>query len=222
MTHVKVCGVTRVEDALEAAELGASAIGLIFWPHTPRVVDERVAAEIVGSVPQSIACIGVFVNQPSDWVCGVAERVGLSAVQLHGEETPAYWSEMNRPVIKACAMRENDAASADMSESVLLLLDVHDPVRRGGTGQTVDWQLAARIARRRPTILSGGLQPSNVRDAIRTVAPYAVDVASGVEKSPGVKDPDKLRAFFDAVGVNAASSPMEPFLSPIVHPKAAS
>ena len=118
-------------------------------------------------------------------------------------------------------MLGEDATSV-LPASALLLLDVHDPVRRGGTGQTVDWQLAARVARQRPTILSGGLQPANVRDAIRTVAPYAVDVASGVEKSPGVKDPGKLRAFFDAVGVDPASRPVEPFLSPIVHPKAAS
>lgn len=200
-TRVKVCGITRPADAVLAASLGASAVGLIFWHGSPRAVDRARAREIVLALPPFIGCVGVFVNQPMDDVLATAEVVGLTAVQLHGDETPGWYANLPRRVIKAVPVHgaNAEAAVAEVPRSATVLLDAHDPARRGGTGRTIDWSVAAAIARSRPVILSGGLGPQNVADAVRAVDPYAVDVSSGVESSPGQKDPAKLRALFAAL-----------------------
>ena len=199
--RVKVCGVTRPEDAVLAASLGASAIGLVFWPGSPRVVDRARARDIVLALPPFVAGVGVFVNQPMDDVLAVADIVGLTAIQLHGDEVPETYARLPRRVIKAVPVRDASAAGAARAvpASATVLLDAHDPVRRGGTGSTVDWSIAAAIARQRPVILSGGLTPANVAAAARAVAPYAIDVSSGVESSPGRKDEARLRALFAAL-----------------------
>jgi phosphoribosylanthranilate isomerase len=199
--RVKVCGIRRAEDALLAVELGASAIGLIFWPQSARAIDTDTAAAIVRALPPFVTSVGVFVNQPREEVLKIADAVRLGAVQLHGDEPPAWYASFPRQVIKSVPVGDGfevDALHA-IPANATVLLDAHDPVRRGGTGRVIDWSLAAAAARTRPVILSGGLTPENVRAAATTVQPYAVDVASGVESSPGVKDHAKLRAFFDAL-----------------------
>ncbi len=201
MIAVKICGVTRPDDAQLAAELGASAVGMIFWPGSPRAVDLPRGRDIVAAVPPFVTTVGVFVDQPIEDVAGIANDVGLGAIQLHGTEDAGAYVSAGRRLIKAVpihdASNERDADAVPASATVLL--DAHDPVKRGGTGRPIDWTIAAAIARRRPIILSGGLTADNVAAAVRAVKPYAVDVASGVESSPGRKDPAKLRGFFDAL-----------------------
>ena len=198
---VKICGITRREDAEAAIELGANALGFVFWPRSPRYVDPEQARSILGALPPFITTVGVFVDQTARLINGVSARVGLSAVQLHGDEPVAMVDDIERPVIKALAMSDElDADDADAwPERVRLLLDVHDPVQRGGTGRTIDWGRAAGLAKRRPVLLAGGLRPENVADAVRTVRPYGIDVSSGVESAPGVKDRALLSALFRAI-----------------------
>jgi len=200
---VKICGVTRASDAQLAAALGASAIGFIFWPQSPRFVEPDVAREIVAGLPPGVVPVGVFVDQPASQVRDIATRVGLGAVQLHGHESVEYAAALREPVIKAVSVREGfTAAALDVIPAAMtVLLDAHDPVTRGGTGRTIDWTLATAAAARRPLMLSGGLNPDNVRDAVRAVRPYGIDLSSGVESSPGVKDHDRLRALFDALDI---------------------
>ena len=198
---VKVCGLTRVSDAALASELGAYAVGLVFWERSPRAIVPAQAAEIVATLPAAVTAFGVFVNATAGWVCEVVDHVGLGGVQLHGEETPEYCMKMSVPVMKAVSV----GTASDVETALLLpdnvtpLIDVHDPVRRGGTGRTVEWTAAATVAKSRQTFLAGGLGPENVAEAIRAVRPYGVDASSGLETSPGVKDPERLRAFFAAV-----------------------
>jgi len=201
MTWVKICGITRPEDAVAAADLGAVAIGLVFWPESPRSVDRARAREIVAALPPFIAAVGVFVNQTEEAV-DIARDVGLSAVQFHGDESPSSYRGFPVQVIKAITVRDASALeeAGVVPDEATVLLDAHDRVKRGGTGRVIDWEIAAMVARTRRTILSGGLTPANVAEAISVVRPYAVDVSSGVESSPGVKDRTKLRALFDAIG----------------------
>jgi phosphoribosylanthranilate isomerase len=199
MTRVKVCGITDVDDALMAVQFGASAIGMLFWPKSPRAIDRATAREIVTALPPFVEAVGVFVNQPD--ADAIAGEVGLHAVQLHGDEPIGHYARYLHRVIKAVTVGAHGARDQArlVPAGVDVLLDAHDPVRRGGTGTTIDWSLAAAIAAERPVILSGGLNASNVAEAIRAVRPAAVDVSSGVEKSPGRKDRERLRAFFDAI-----------------------
>jgi phosphoribosylanthranilate isomerase len=203
MTRVKVCGIRRVEDALLAAELGAYALGFVFWPSSPRFLDPEDARPIVAAVPPFVTTVGVFVDQPEAYVSSVARLLNLGAVQLHGQEPPESYAHSTVRVIKAVAVtdgRDCVPAVSAVPARATVLLDAHDPVKRGGTGRTIDWGQAAAAAKVRPIILSGGLNADNIRDAVDTVRPYAVDVSSGVESSPGVKDPIRLRAFFAALG----------------------
>ena len=196
---VKICGVTTAEDARAAAECGASAVGFVFWPESPRYLAPDRARAIVAALPSSVAAVGVFVNQPASHVKAVADLARLAAVQLHGDETPAFAAEMTRPVIRAVSVEGDGVAVAEWPESVMLLVDVKDPVRRGGTGIRTDWLAAAAVARRRRLLLAGGLTPENVAEAIAQVRPYGIDVSSGVEVRPGVKDHGRLKALFDAI-----------------------
>ena len=194
---VKICGITRAEDAVAAVDAGASAIGFIFWPDSPRFVDPFRARAIAAQLPPFVTAVGVFVNQPTDYVNGVASLVRLGAVQLHGDESIEDAAAVHAPIIKA--MRIGGGGIATWPSSSLVLLDVHDPVRRGGTGRTIDWTAAADIASRRTILLAGGLTPDNVADAIARVRPFGIDVSSGVERAPGIKDHQRLRALFEAV-----------------------
>jgi phosphoribosylanthranilate isomerase len=199
--RVKICGLTRRADAELAVDAGATAIGLVFWPGSPRAVTIDAAARIAAAVPESVERVGVFVNATAPDIQRVLDGVPLSAVQLHGDERPQSVGGIPRPVIKAVSLASGtaeDVASAWPRE-VALLVDVDDPVRRGGTGRLASWERAAALARLRPIILSGGLRAENVAEAIATVRPWGVDVSSGVESAPGLKDAARLRAFFAAV-----------------------
>jgi phosphoribosylanthranilate isomerase len=202
VTRVKICGIRRVEDALLAAELGASAVGFVFWPASPRFVEPECAARIVDALPPFVTSVGVFVDQTPAYVSEVARRLKLGAVQLHGRERLDAFADVPVHIIKAVAVGEDGAAEREIEllpSRVAVLLDAHDPIKRGGTGRTIEWTRAAAIARRRSVVLSGGLTADNVREAAATVRPGAIDVSSGVEAEPGVKDPAKLRAFFAAL-----------------------
>jgi len=199
---VKICGITRLEDAQAAVAAGASALGFVFWPKSPRRVDAGVARDIVATLPPSVTAIGVFVDQPADEVNAIVATVGLGAVQLHGNETAAYVQTMTRPVVKAVALETDGDGTPDVDSwpsDVTVLLDVHDPVKKGGTGRTIDWNAASGIAKRRDIILAGGLTPENVGEAIARVRPYGIDVSSGVEEKPGIKDHERIKALFEAV-----------------------
>lgn len=201
ITRVKVCGICRAEDAEQAIALGASAIGFVFWPHSPRYCEPERARAIAAGLPAHVIAVGVFVDQPVEHLIEIAELVPLGALQLHGHEAVADFDRVRQPLIKAVPVTSVfEPAEVDaLPVEVTVLLDAHDPVRRGGTGRTIDWTMAAQVAARRRTILSGGLNATNVRDAIAQVHPHMVDVSSGVEAAPGRKDPDKLEAFFAAV-----------------------
>jgi phosphoribosylanthranilate isomerase len=203
VTRVKVCGITRPEDAELAVELGAWALGFILWPSSPRAADPAVAAGIAAALRRRVALVGVFVNPTLDEVAHAAEALHLSHVQLHGDEGPSFCAEAGRrsgaKVIKAVRI----ASAADFQDlerfhTDLHLLDAAARGFRGGSGATWDWTLANRRRRKVPVILSGGLTAENVAEGIAVVDPDAVDVASGVEAAPGIKDPDKLAAFMDA------------------------
>jgi phosphoribosylanthranilate isomerase len=197
---VKICGITRKEDALVAAELGANALGFVFWPGSPRCVDPGAARAIVRALPEKVVAVGVFVDQPAEQVEAISREVGLGAVQLHGSETAEYCAGLTLPVIKAMAAGASfcPATIARWPASVMVLLDADDPDKKGGTGMAADWKAAAEVAGARRIILAGGLTPDTVADAIRFVRPFGVDVSSGVESRPGIKDPGRLRRFLDA------------------------
>jgi phosphoribosylanthranilate isomerase len=192
---VKICGITRLEDALAAADAGASAIGFVFWPNSPRFIDPYRARAIVRRLPPFVTPVGLFVDQPQEFIAGVSSLVRLGAVQLHGDETPAFASAIALPVIKALPVE----GARDWPAGATLLLDAHDPARRGGTGRTIDWHAAAAVAAERRVLLAGGLTPENVADAIARVRPFGIDVSSGVERAPGVKDRHRITALFEAV-----------------------
>jgi phosphoribosylanthranilate isomerase len=199
--RVKVCGITRREDAVLAVELGAAALGFVFWPRSPRAVSAATVHQITDGLPPFVSRVGVFVNESQAAILATATEAGLTCIQLHGDEDASAYVDMPLPVIKALPVGEGFSLSAvqDLPSRVTVLLDAHDPARRGGTGRVIEWTVAATAARLRPVILSGGLNPENVRSATAAVHPYAVDVSSGVEAAPGIKDETKLRAFFAAL-----------------------
>lgn len=197
---VKICGITQIPDAQAAMTAGARALGFVFWPMSPRHVDVDIARSIVSIMLPSISAVGVFVDQPAEEVNEIAERVRLDFVQLHGNESLEYVESMRRPVIKALAVGGDvRPVPRKWPDSVRILLDVHDPVRRGGTGKTIDWVAASGMAEQREVILAGGLTPENVADAIARVRPWGIDVSSGVESAPGIKDHKRIKALFEAV-----------------------
>lgn len=193
----KICGITRLTDALHAVQHGATAVGFVFWPKSPRHVSPEKAAEIIGELPDTVTTVGVFVNQPVDEIAHAAAAAGITVIQLHGDEPPAYASAFAWPVWRAVSLHAMNGTLADWPADTTVLLDAHDPVRRGGTGSRIDWAAAADIATRRRVVLAGGLTPENVQDAIETVRPFGVDVSSGVEEAPGVKDLDKMARFLE-------------------------
>ena len=192
---VKICGITRLVDALHACRQGATALGFVFWPRSPRAVSPDRASEIIAALPANVTTVGVFVNEGLEGIRRVISTTGIGAVQLHGEETPQDSEGVDRPILKSVTLDQAVEASHTWPSDAILLLDASDPVRRGGTGVAIDWARAAQVARHRSIVLAGGLTPQNVEDAIRTVRPYGVDVSSGVESAPGIKDFDKVSLF---------------------------
>ena len=212
---VKICGNTSLEDAERAADLGAWALGLIFYQRSRRRCGVDEAVQIAAALRRRVELCGVFVNASLDRVTSVADQVGLTMLQLHGDEGPAYCAEAARRtgtrVIKAARMRSRaDLQALDAFHTDFHLLDSRPAGPRALPGQPFDWSLAAGHRGRAPLILSGGLVAGNVAEAISRVRPYAVDVASGVEAAPGRKDPARLEAFFAAVAGDAASAEAEP------------
>ena len=205
-TRVKSCGITSLEDAQLAADLGAWAVGLILWEGSVRACGPAAAEQIGAALHRRCEVAGVFVNATLDEVALAADRYGLSLLQLHGDEGPVYCREAARrtgcKVMKA--IRVKDAASVrdlDAFATDLHLLDAYVPGTRGGTGETFAWDLARHHRGSVPVVLSGGLTPANVGEAIAATRPFAVDSASGTEAAPGRKDPLAMEAFFGAVAV---------------------
>lgn len=200
-TRVKICGITRAEDAGLAAAAGADAIGFVFWPNSPRAVTPAQAAAI-WTAGALLARVGVFVNESPAAVREIVRDARLTGVQLHGDEKVEEYLSCGAPLIKAVSLSDaaSVSAAAALPASVTVMVDASDHVRRGGTGQLANWAHAAELARARPIILAGGLTSVNVSDAIRRVRPWAIDVSSGVEASPGVKDAARLTALFGAIG----------------------
>ncbi len=199
-TRIKICGITNLEDALQAVEAGADALGFVFYRKSPRCVSAEQVRTITAQLPPFVARVGLFVNALPEWIEQTMDAAGLNLIQLHGDETPEQCRFSRFPVVKA--LRVKDAGSligADAYPVTGLLLDAWSEDAYGGTGHSFDWQLARNLTAARPLILAGGLNPDNVAAAVRTVKPYAVDVSSGVELEPGRKDHEKVRKFIEQV-----------------------
>ena len=202
--RIKLCGITSLDDAQLAVDAGAWAIGCILWPDSPRVCDAAEAGRIAAAMRRRAQVCGVFVNAHLDEVTELVDALGLTMVQLHGDEGPAYCAEVARrtgaKVIKAAAVStQADVQALETFHTDFHMLDAHRPGMRGGTGETFDWDLVRTRRSKIPLVLSGGLRPENVAEAIAAVHPFAVDTASGTEAAPGVKDPEKVAAFVEAV-----------------------
>lgn len=206
MTRVKICGVTNLSDALMCVEAGADALGFVFVEGTPRFIDPAVVEGIIRRLPPFVTTVGVFVNRPLEEVERIANALALSLVQLHGDESPEDCEALRVPFIKAFRVKGTDdlALLPRYPEAKAYLLDPFVPGKLGGTGRTLDWELAVKakaylsacdVQAGGRIILAGGLTPENVAEAVRRVEPYAVDVSSGVEAEPGWKDPEKVKRF---------------------------
>lgn len=201
---IKMCGVTNLDDARAAVETGADAVGFVFYRKSPRYVEPTVVKGIVASLPPFVIPVGVFVNEEAKVVRDLMDECGLALAQLHGDETALYCETLGRPVLKAIRLRDRASlpALAEYQGRAGVrgfVIDAFSAETYGGTGQVVDWGLAAEVAKASRILLAGGLTPENVGEAIRKVRPYGVDVSSGVEASPGKKDHEKVRAFIRAV-----------------------
>jgi len=199
MVKVKICGITRTDDALHAADRGADALGFVFFDKSPRCVSPELAREIISGLPPFVTTVGLFVNEQPRRIREIAEFCALDVLQLHGDETPQECHLPPHRVVKALRIRDKSSLTplADYAVSALLL-DAWVAGAYGGTGKAFSWELAARAAETHRIILAGGLNPENVADAVRSVRPYGVDVSSGVESAPGNKDPRKVEAFIRA------------------------
>ncbi len=212
MTEIKICGITRIEDARAAAECGADAVGFIFHPPSPRYVAAERARAITAELPEGIVKVGVFVNRPAEEVERIVETCGLDLIQVHGDESPAYCHRLPAGrVIKAVSPRAPDELRRLADYEVrAFLVDARDAGRYGGTGKRADWELAARIGELHPLILAGGLDAENIAEALAAVAPRAVDINSGCESAPGIKDHGRMRQIIGMVrGMNQGMASRE-------------
>ncbi|MDH3770616.1 MAG: phosphoribosylanthranilate isomerase [Nitrospirota bacterium] len=201
---IKICGITNLEDAGVAVEAGADALGFVFYSQSPRCIESAIAKRIIAQLPPFVIPVGVFVNHDQETIRNVFDECGLAFAQLHGEETPTFCESLGRPVLRALRLRDRGSLLALAENKGRMgvrgfVVDAFSREAYGGTGQTVDWSLAREVAQAAPILLAGGLTASNVQEAIRKVQPYGVDVSSGVEKSPGQKDHEKIRNFTQAV-----------------------
>ena len=204
-TQVKICGVTRPEDAMLAAALGASAIGFVFWPSSPRLIAPANARRIAEALPPFVSRVGVFVNATADEVRAIVAQAGLDVAQLHGEENPTDYTGVGARLVKTVTLEDDDALerARALPDFVTPLVDAADRERRGGTGQRANWDRARRLVESRPIVLAGGLSAANVAEALAHVEPAAIDISSGVESAPGVKSPERMVALFDALAAYA-------------------
>jgi phosphoribosylanthranilate isomerase len=204
-TRVKICGITRGEDAQLAVDAGVDAIGLVFYEKSPRFVNNEIAAEISRLIPAFVSRVALFKDADEAMIASVLQAVEIDLIQFHGSEAPDFCQQFGMPYIKAVGMKgtEHDAkflrsSAENYSSAKALLLDGHAPGEAGGTGESFDWTSIASIDK--PVILAGGLTPENVKQAIALVQPFAVDVSSGVESAPGIKDKEKVMAFMEQAG----------------------
>jgi len=198
--RVKICGITNLEDALIAADLGADALGFIFAKGSPRKITTDKAMNIIDKLPPFIVSVGVFVDSPIEEILSIIEQTGIQCVQLHGNESPSEYSKINIPVIKAFRVDDNFRTDTLLRfPATAYLLDTFVKGRAGGTGKTFDWNIAAAAKAYGKIILAGGLTPENICDAIKKVEPYGVDISSGIESAPGKKDKLKLQQLFAAI-----------------------
>jgi len=201
MTKIKICGITNMEDALAAVKLGADALGFVFYKESKRYIKPNVASEIARSLPPFVKKIGVFTNEDHGAIKDITGEVKLDLLQIHGDETPEYCNRLESPYIKAFRLR-NEATLSEINEysTNYLLFDTYSKDEYGGTGHAFDWNLLkGKPFENKYVILSGGLNPGNVGEAISLLNPYAVDVSSGVEEFPGKKDIEKINKFIEAV-----------------------
>ncbi len=201
--RVKICGLTRLEDALWAVKLGAHALGFIFYPKSPRYIPPEQARRLISQLPPYVTTVGVFVNASREEVTKIVEATGIDLVQLHGQENPEFCSYFFPKVVKAFRVRDrNDLKEIPYYQKVVraILLDTFVPGAPGGTGRVFDWSLALEAQKYfLPVVLAGGLNPENIAEAVKTVKPAAVDVNSGIEIAPGIKDLQRLKALFKAL-----------------------
>lgn len=200
---IKICGITNAEDANIAVRAGADALGFVMYRNSPRWVEPSVVRSIIASLPPFVLAVGVFVNEEAESVRALTDECGFALAQLHGDESALYCQHLGRPALKALRLKDRGTLLAlaefrGRANVRGVLIDAFSDQAYGGTGQPVDWTLAEEAARSTAVILAGGLNPANVVEAIKKVRPYGVDVSSGVEKSPGKKDPDKVKAFIEA------------------------
>jgi phosphoribosylanthranilate isomerase len=204
-TRIKICGITRPEDARLVVELGADAIGLVFYPPSPRHVTVEQALNVIAVVPPFVSIVGLFVDCDRDELKRILQQVPIDLLQFHGDESPKDCEGYNRPFIKAIRMRDEVDLQEEanrFSSATGLLLDSYQAGVPGGTGESFDWARVTEARDRglsKPIILAGGLTPTNVGEAIAVTTPYAVDVSGGVESAKGIKDSDKMSAFIEAV-----------------------
>lgn len=200
-THIKICGITRPDDAQFAAQLGVNALGLVFYPPSPRGVSIPQAQAIANVTPPFVQLVGLFVNATVEEIQTILAHVPLNLLQFHGEEKPDFCAQFQRPYIKALHIKENSDVNAQIQSYDLargILLDTFNPTLKGGTGETFDWQQIPKNVRK-PLILAGGLNTNNIKQAILQVKPSAVDVSGGVEESKGIKNFSKIRDFIQMV-----------------------
>ena len=198
MVRVKICGITSIDDAKAAIALGADAIGFVL-ADSPRQVSPDEVRRIISELPALVVKVGVFVDESEEKLREMKDYCGLDMIQLHGDEPESLAARLGTRAIKAVRVGQENKSLEDMYRETTLLLDTYQPGIKGGTGKTFDWRLATEVAKKRPIILAGGLNPDNVIEAIERVNPYAVDVSSGVESQPGRKDHDKLASFIRRV-----------------------
>jgi phosphoribosylanthranilate isomerase len=199
-TRIKVCGITNLDDALSVVEAGADALGFVFYPQSPRSIDPESAREIIRILPPLVTSVGIFVNEHIEKVQEIAKHCFLDLLQFHGEESPEYCDWFSRRVVKAFRIRDSIPLDEMKRYNVSgFLLDTYSKDLPGGTGVSFDWSLVRESVHQKPLVLAGGLTPESVGEAIGEIRPYAVDVSSGVEKSPGSKAPEKIRQFILAV-----------------------
>jgi len=197
-TRVKICGITNLKDAAAAVESGADALGFVFYAKSPRHIEPAKAAVIIKTLPPFVTSVGVFLDETLEGLQNAVSQSGVTCVQLHGGETPEFCDHVGALVIKAFRIKGfDDLEAIGKYRTGAYLLDTFKAGVPGGTGQTFDWEIALEAKKLGRIILSGGLNPGNVLDAVRHVNPYAVDVSSGVEKSPGIKDPGLIRQFIE-------------------------
>jgi len=199
-TRIKVCGITRLEDALAASELGVDAVGFVFYDKSPRYIEPAKAAAIIRQLPPFVSAVGLFVNPGQSFIADVLQTVPLGVIQLHGDETPEFCAAQRRRVMKAIAVSGPDDLKRAARYNCPLLLDARAPAGvYGGTGTRFDWSLLKGFEHDYPLTLAGGLDANNIGEAMSVRQWFALDVSSGVEQSPGIKDAKKMRAFIDAV-----------------------